>query len=80
MDASTVKKSYTLSVEEWDELKRLSVEAHNTPVMLIGGVDSSQVAHDRVRAYWAELGRTYGFAVETAGPGDGDRVISALPV
>ncbi len=52
---------FKLSQQDWDKLHRLSKDARNAPVMLVGDVCVSASAHDDVQSFWGELAKRYGF-------------------
>ena len=77
-----MKRTFTLSEEDWKALMETSASARSTPVILIAGRDASADAHRRIMVLWDEMGEKYGFIPSTVEPTDHEalRQIQAEPV
>lgn len=56
-----MRKEFKLTDEELADLLKIKP----MPVVLIGGIDLSQLAQDLANNKWAELGRKHGFIWDT---------------
>ena len=73
---------FKVTPEEWARLMKLSTEARDTPVILLGGsYDMGGAAHNRVQQEWNRLGKKYGFLPLTLrNPDEKDGSFDADPI
>lgn len=76
-----MRKNYVIPEDDWYELLKLSCDARQARVMLVGGVDLSTSARQRVQAKWEDVAHKLGFDVNSVRPvNTKERTVSAVPV
>lgn len=80
-----MRKTFTISEEDWAKLMEMSKTAHSTPVIALSvadglaGRDFASMARKRVLNLWKEMGKKYGFDGDTVEPiGESERTVSAV--